>query len=94
MRSSAWIWLFIVDTEHQRAVRRRQIEPGDVADLVHEQRIAGELEGLRAVRLHAEAATVVVPEGDDFNDDLVSLGTDALRARLMPLLRFAGAGGG
>ena len=39
------------------------------------------------------AATVFVPEGDDFNDDLVSLGADALRARLMPLLRFAGAGG-
>ena len=39
------------------------------------------------------AATVIVPEGDDFNDDLVSLGADALRARLMPLLRFAGAGG-
>ena len=44
----------LVDTEHQRAVRRRQIEAYDVADLVHEQRIAGELEGLRAVRLHAE----------------------------------------
>ena len=43
-----------IDTEHQRAVRRRQIEAYDVADLVHEQRIAGELEGLRAVRLHAE----------------------------------------
>ena len=39
-----------VDTEHQRAVRRRQIEPDDVADLVHEQRIARQLEGLRAVR--------------------------------------------
>ena len=46
----------LVDTEHQGAVRRRQIEPNDVADLVHEVRIAGELEGLRAVRLHAEGA--------------------------------------
>ena len=43
-----------VDTEHQRAVRRREIEAYDVAHLVHEQRVAGELEGLRAVRLHAE----------------------------------------
>ena len=43
-----------VDTEHQRAVRRREIEAYDVADLVHEQRIARQLEGLRAVRLHAE----------------------------------------
>ena len=47
---------FFVDTEHQRAVRRRQIEAYDVADLVHEVRIAGELEGLRAVRLQAEGA--------------------------------------
>ena len=39
------------------------------------------------------AATVIVPEGGDFNDDIVALGADALRARLMPLLRFAGAGG-
>ena len=39
------------------------------------------------------AAAVIVPEGDDFNGDLVSLGADALRARLVPLLRFAGTGG-
>ena len=45
-----------VDTEHQGAVRRRQIEPNDVADLVHEERIARQLEGLRAVRLQAEGA--------------------------------------
>ena len=36
------------------------------------------------------AATVVVPEGGDFNDDLVSLGPHVLAARLAPLLRFAG----
>ena len=45
-----------VDTEHQGAVRRRQIEAYDVADLVHEVRIAGQLERLRAVRLQAEGA--------------------------------------
>ena len=33
------------------------------------------------------AALVLVPEGDDFNDDLVALGRDALAARLSPLLR-------
>ena len=56
MRSSAWIWLFssTQNTEHQRAVGRRQIEPDDVADLVHEVRITGELEGLAAMRLQAE----------------------------------------
>jgi len=32
------------------------------------------------------AATVIVPEGGDFNDDLVELGAPALRARLAPLL--------
>ena len=36
------------------------------------------------------AATIVVPEGGDFNDDLVSLGPAALAARLIPLFRFAG----
>ena len=46
----------LVDAEHQRAVRRRQIEADDVAHLVHEVRIAGELEGLRAVRPQAEGA--------------------------------------
>ena len=39
------------------------------------------------------AVTVIVPEGGDFNDHLIALGADALRARLVPLLRFAGAGG-
>ena len=45
-----------VDTEHQGAVRRREIQAYDVADLVHEVRIAGQLERLRAVRLQAEGA--------------------------------------
>ena len=38
------------------------------------------------------AATVIVPEGNDFNDDLVDFGAPALRARLTPLIRFAGSG--
>ena len=33
------------------------------------------------------AALVLVPEGEDFNDDLVALGRDTLAARLAPLLR-------
>ncbi len=39
------------------------------------------------------AATIVVPVGNDFNDDLTSLGAPALRARLAPLVRFAGRRG-
>ena len=39
------------------------------------------------------AAHVLVPEGADFNDDLLALGSAALRARLAPLLRFAGERG-
>ena len=39
------------------------------------------------------AAVIVVPVGNDFNDDLLSLGAPALRARLAPLVRFAGSGG-
>ena len=36
------------------------------------------------------AATVVVPTGNDFNDDLVEFGAAALRARFAPLFRSAG----
>ena len=39
------------------------------------------------------AATIVVPVGNDFNDDLVDLGAAVLRARLAPLFRCAGGGG-
>ena len=47
MRSSAWIWRFLVHTQHHGALGRVQVEPDDVADLGHELRIAGELERLR-----------------------------------------------
>ena len=54
----------------------------------------GDVEGARAAERLARrcaragvAATVVVPEHGDFNDDLVSLGALALRARLAPLVR-------
>ena len=40
------------------------------------------------------AATVVVPAGNDFNDDLVDFGAAALRARLAPLFRRADRSGG
>ena len=39
------------------------------------------------------AALIVVPEGNDFNDDLVTLGAAALAARLVPAFRFAGESG-
>ena len=38
------------------------------------------------------AATVIVPEGGDFNDDLAALGGAVLAARLGPLFRSAGVG--
>jgi hypothetical protein len=34
---------FLVDTQHNGMVGRRQVEPNDVADLLHKQRIGGEL---------------------------------------------------
>ncbi len=40
------------------------------------------------------AATVIVPVGNDFNDDLVDLGAAALRARFAPLFRGAGCASG
>ena len=44
----------LIDTERQRAVRRRQIKPRDVPRLAHERRAAGKLERLRPVRLQPE----------------------------------------
>ena len=58
--------------------------------------IEGEQAAERLARRCARAgvaAFVVVPEGDDFNDDLVSLGAHALAARLAPLFRFAACPG-
>ena len=70
--------------------------PPGVARLViaRDNDIEGEQATMRLVRRCARAgvaAFVVVPEGGDFNDDLVTLGPAALAAWLRPLLRFAGA---
>jgi hypothetical protein len=45
---------FLIHAQHQRPIRRVQVQPDDVAHLVDEQRIGGELEGLGAVRLQTE----------------------------------------
>ena len=50
--------------------------------------LAAERLARRCVRAGV-AATVIVPVGNDFNDDLVDLGAAALRARLAPLFRPA-----
>ena len=50
--------------------------------------LAAERLATRCARLGI-AATVVVPVGNDFNDDLVDLGAPALRARFAPLFRRA-----
>ena len=55
-------------------------------------RLAAERLARRCARAGV-AATVIVPVGNDFNDDLISLGAPALRARLAPLVRFAGRRG-
>ena len=55
----------------------------------------GERAAQRLARRCARAgvtATVIVPEGGDFNDDLAALGADVLAARLGPLFRSAGVG--
>ena len=48
--------------------------------------LAAERLATRCARLGV-AATVIVPAGNDFNDDLVALGSAALRARFAPLFR-------
>jgi hypothetical protein len=44
----------LIDREHNRVVRRVQIEPHHIAYFFDEERIAGELEVLRAVRLNGK----------------------------------------
>ena len=66
--------------------------PPSVARLViaRDNDVEGERAAERLVRRCARtgvAALVVVSDGGDFNDDLVSLGTQALAARLAPLFR-------
>ncbi len=56
----------------------------------------GERAAERLARRCAQAGVpvhVLVPEGEDFNDDLLALGSAALAARVAPLFRFAGERG-
>jgi hypothetical protein len=46
----------LVHARHDRALRRIQVEPDDVTDLLHEQRVLGQLSALLAVRMQAERA--------------------------------------
>jgi len=41
----------LIHTQHQRGVRRIQVEPDDVANLVDEQRVGGQFERVGAMRL-------------------------------------------
>src|ERR1700682_2988341 len=50
-----------VHTQHQGLVRRIEIEPGDVAHFLHEERVGGELETFAAVRLQAETGRSSAP---------------------------------
>ena len=69
--------------------------PPGVARLViaRDNDIEGEQAAERLARRCARAgvaAAVLVPKGEDFNDDLLALGAPALAARFAPLFRFAG----
>ena len=69
--------------------------PPGIARLViaRDNDIEGDRAAMRLARRCARAGVasfVVVPEGGDFNDDLVTHGPAALAERLGPLLRFAG----
>ena len=72
--------------------------PPGVARLViaRDNDVEGERAAERLVRRCARtgvAALVVVPDGGDFNNDLVSLGAQALAARLAPLFRHPAQAG-
>ena len=68
--------------------------PPGVARLViaRDDDVEGERAAMRLARRCARArvaALVVVPDGGDFNEDLVALGPDGLAARLSPILRVS-----
>ena len=44
----------LVHAQHDRGLGRVQVEPDDVVDLLHEQRVVGQLEPVGAVRLELE----------------------------------------
>src|SRR5260370_10515221 len=46
----------LVDTQYQCLIRRIQVKPNDISDLVDEQRIPGKFESLAAVRGQSESA--------------------------------------
>jgi hypothetical protein len=60
VRSNAWHWLFLVHAQHQRVVWRAQVQPHHVAQLLHEERIRGQLEALAAVGLQAKELQVAL----------------------------------
>ncbi len=51
---------FLVDTQHKGLVRRIEVEAHDVSDLVDEQRVRGELEGLAPMRLKPKGTQIRV----------------------------------
>jgi len=53
----------LIDADHQRLVGRIEIEPDDVAHLLDELRIGGELERLRPMRLQRERAPDALHRG-------------------------------
>ena len=54
---------FLVDTQHERPIRRREIEPHDVPHLVDEEGIARQFEGLGAMRLQPEGSPNAADRG-------------------------------
>ena len=56
MRSSAWDLGLFVHAQHHRRLGRVQVQPGDVADLVHELRVGGHLVLVDEVGLEPERA--------------------------------------
>ena len=53
-RASACPLGFLIHAQRNGGLRGVQVEPDDVVDLLHEQRVGGQFEPLGAVRLHAQ----------------------------------------
>lgn len=56
MRCDAWIWALLAQAERHGPLRRVEVEPDDVADLGHEQRILGQVPRILLARSQSESS--------------------------------------
>ena len=79
---------FLIDAQNHGVVRRIEVEPDDVVDLLHEQRVARQFERLTPMRLQPEGAPdpADVDRDEDVCRAVFALGLDALEQGVLAAL--------